>query len=76
MKYLVPLEGRSNWCFCLSEPEASSDATSQKTTAIDKGDHYLLNGTKNWITNGSSASTYIVIAQTDIEKGIKELTLL
>jgi alkylation response protein AidB-like acyl-CoA dehydrogenase len=47
-----------------------------KTTAIDKGDHYLLNGTKNWITNGSSASTYIVIAQTDIEKGIKELTLL
>jgi alkylation response protein AidB-like acyl-CoA dehydrogenase len=49
-----------------SEPEAGSDATSQKTTAIDKGDHYLLNGTKNWITNGSSASTYIVIAQTDI----------
>jgi alkylation response protein AidB-like acyl-CoA dehydrogenase len=70
MKYLVPLAKGSNW-FCLSEPEAGSDATSQKTTAIDKGDHYLLNGTKNWITNGSSASTYIVIAQTDIEKGHK-----
>ena len=55
----------------MSEPEAGSDATSQKTTAIDKGDHYLLNGTKNWITNGNSASTYIVIAQTDIEKGHK-----
>lgn len=57
--------------FCLSEPEAGSDATSQKTTAIDKGDYYLLNGTKNWITNGSTASTYLVIAQTDIEKGHK-----
>ena len=55
--------------FCLSEPEAGSDATSQQTTAIDKGDHYLLNGTKNWITNGSSASVYLVIAQTDVEKG-------
>src|SRR5678815_2248035 len=55
----------------LSEPEAGSDATSQRTTAIDKGDHYLLNGTKNWITNGNTASTYIVIAQTDIEKGHK-----
>ena len=71
-KYLVPLaKGEVIGAFCLSEPEAGSDATSQKTTAIDKGDHYLLNGTKNWITNGSSASTYIVIAQTDIEKGHK-----
>jgi alkylation response protein AidB-like acyl-CoA dehydrogenase len=71
-KYLVPLaQGQVIGAFCLSEPEAGSDATSQKTTAIDKGDHYLLNGTKNWITNGSSASTYIVIAQTDIEKGHK-----
>jgi alkylation response protein AidB-like acyl-CoA dehydrogenase len=72
IKYLVPLaKGEVIGAFCLSEPEAGSDATSQKTTAIDKGDHYLLNGTKNWITNGSSASTYIVIAQTDIEKGHK-----
>jgi alkylation response protein AidB-like acyl-CoA dehydrogenase len=71
-KYLVPLaKGEVIGAFCLSEPEAGYDATSQKTTAIDKGDHYLLNGTKNWITNGSSASTYIVIAQTDIEKGHK-----
>jgi alkylation response protein AidB-like acyl-CoA dehydrogenase len=72
MKYLVPLaKGDVIGAFCLSEPEAGSDATSQKTIAIDKGDYYLLNGTKNWITNGSSASTYIVIAQTDIEKGHK-----
>ncbi|OYU79166.1 MAG: acyl-CoA dehydrogenase [Flavobacterium sp. BFFFF1] len=72
MKYLVPLaKGEVIGAFCLSEPEAGSDATSQKTTAIDKGDYYLLNGTKNWITNGASASTYIVIAQTDIEKGHK-----
>ncbi|NGY37312.1 acyl-CoA dehydrogenase [Flavobacterium sp. XN-5] len=72
LKYLVPLaKGDVIGAFCLSEPEAGSDATSQKTTAIDKGDHYLLNGTKNWITNGSSASTYIVIAQTDVEKGHK-----
>lgn len=71
-KYLVPLAtGKKIGAFCLSEPEAGSDATSQRTTAIDKGDHYLLNGTKNWITNGSSASTYIVIAQTDVEKGHK-----
>ena len=57
-KYLVPLAtGEVIGAFCLSEPEAGSDATSQKTTAIDKGDHYLLNGTKNWITNGNSAST-------------------
>jgi alkylation response protein AidB-like acyl-CoA dehydrogenase len=72
MKYLIPLaKGEKIGAFCLSEPEAGSDATSQKTTAIDKGDYYLLNGTKNWITNGNSASTYLVIAQTDIEKGHK-----
>ncbi|MGG7035347.1 MAG: acyl-CoA dehydrogenase family protein [Flavobacterium sp.] len=72
MKYLVPLaKGEVIGAFCLSEPEAGSDATSQKTTAIDMGDHYLLNGTKNWITNGNTASTYIVIAQTDVEKGHK-----
>ena len=72
MKYLVPLaKGEVIGAFCLSEPEAGSAATSQKTTAIDKGDHYLLNGTKNWITNGGTASTYIVIAQTDLEKGHK-----
>jgi alkylation response protein AidB-like acyl-CoA dehydrogenase len=71
-KYLVPLaKGEKIGAFCLSEPEAGSDATSQKTTAIDKGDYYLLNGTKNWITNGSSASTYIVIAQTNVEAGHK-----
>jgi alkylation response protein AidB-like acyl-CoA dehydrogenase len=71
-KYLIPLaKGEALGAFCLSEPEAGSDATSQKTTAIDKGDHYVLNGTKNWITNGNSASTYIVIAHTDIEKGHK-----
>lgn len=69
-KYLVPLaKGEKIGAFCLSEPEAGSDATSQRTTAIDKGDYYLLNGTKNWITNGSSASTYLVIAQTDVEAG-------
>ena len=69
-KYLVPLaKGDIIGAFCLSEPEAGSDATSQHTTAIDKGDYYLLNGTKNWITNGNSASVYIVIAQTDAEKG-------
>jgi len=71
-KYLRPLaSGKIIGAFCLSEPEAGSDATSQQTTAIDKGDHYLLNGTKNWITNGSSASVYLVIAQTDVEKGHK-----
>jgi alkylation response protein AidB-like acyl-CoA dehydrogenase len=71
-KYLVPLaKGEVIGAFCLSEPEAGSDATSQKTTAIDKGDYYLLNGTKNWITNGATASTYLVMAQTDIEKGHK-----
>lgn len=69
-KYLIPLaKGEKIGAFCLSEPEAGSDATSQSTTAIDKGDYYLLNGTKNWITNGSSASTYLVIAQTDVSKG-------
>jgi alkylation response protein AidB-like acyl-CoA dehydrogenase len=60
----------------LSEPEAGSDATSQKTTAIDKGDHYLVNGTKNWITNGSSASVFLVIAQTDVAKGHKGINAL
>lgn len=71
-KYLVPLAtGEKIGAFCLSEPEAGSDATSQRTTAIDMGDHYLLNGTKNWITNGSSASIYLVIAQTNIEAGHK-----
>src|ERR1041385_4802958 len=64
-KYLVPLaKGEIIGGFCLSEPEAGSDATSQRTTAVDKGDHYVVNGTKNWITNGNSASTYLVIAQT------------
>jgi alkylation response protein AidB-like acyl-CoA dehydrogenase len=68
-KYLAPLaKGDCIGAFCLSEPEAGSDATSQSTTAIDMGDHYLLNGTKNWITSGGSASTYIVIAQTDAAK--------
>ena len=71
-KYLVPLaKGEKIGAFCLSEPEAGSDATSQRTTAIDMGDYYLLNGTKNWITNGSSASTYLVIAQTNVEAGHK-----
>ncbi|MDG2264288.1 MAG: acyl-CoA dehydrogenase [Flavobacteriales bacterium] len=69
-KYLKPLAtGEIIGAFCLSEPEAGSDATSQQTTAIDKGNHYLLNGTKNWITNGNSATVYLVIAQTDVEKG-------
>ncbi|MBC7401481.1 MAG: acyl-CoA dehydrogenase [Mucilaginibacter sp.] len=68
-KYLVPLaKGEVIGAFCLSEPEAGSDATAQHTTAIDMGDHYLLNGVKNWITNGNSASTYIVMAQTDTAK--------
>ncbi|NNF32335.1 MAG: acyl-CoA dehydrogenase [Flavobacteriaceae bacterium] len=69
-KYLTKLAaGESIGAFCLSEPEAGSDATSQRTTAIDKGDHYILNGTKNWITNGGSADYYLVIAQTDRDKG-------
>ncbi len=76
-RYLVPLAtGAIIGAFCLSEPEAGSDATSQRTTAIDKGDHYLLNGTKNWITNGNSASVYLVIAQTDISKGHKGINAL
>jgi len=68
-KYLVPCaKGEKIGAFCLSEPEAGSDATMQRTTAIDKGDYYLLNGTKNWITNGGSSSYCIVIAQTNPEK--------
>ncbi|MES2810710.1 MAG: acyl-CoA dehydrogenase family protein [Bacteroidota bacterium] len=87
-KYLVPLaKGEVIGAFCLSEPEAGSDATAQSTTAIDMGDHYLLNGTKNWITNGNTASTLIVIAQTDaaqqhhginaliVEKGMAGVTV-
>ncbi len=69
-KYLTKLAtGEFLGAFCLSEPEAGSDATSQATTAIDKGDHYVLNGTKNWITNGGRSDVYLVIAQTDREKG-------
>src|SRR5690606_6913332 len=68
--------GEKIGAFCLSEPEAGSDATSQRTTAEDKGDYYLLNGTKNWITNGKSASVYIVIAQTDPEKKHKGINAL
>uniref|UniRef100_UPI0030D92421 acyl-CoA dehydrogenase family protein n=1 Tax=Bizionia echini TaxID=649333 RepID=UPI0030D92421 len=69
-KYLTKLAtGEFVGAFCLSEPEAGSDATSQKTTAIDMGDHYVLNGTKNWITSGGRADVYLVIAQTDKEKG-------
>lgn len=76
-KYLKPLaSGEKIGAFCLSEPEAGSDATSQQTTAIDMGDYYLLNGTKNWITNGSSASTYLVIAQTDVAKGHRGINVL
>lgn len=76
-KYLVPLaKGEKIGAFCLSEPEAGSDATSQRTTAVDMGDHYLLNGTKNWITNGSNASTYLVIAQTNPELGHKGINCL
>lgn len=76
-KYLKRLAtGEIIGAFCLSEPEAGSDATSQKTTAIDMGDHYIINGTKNWITNGSSASVYLVIAQTDKDKGHKGINAL
>jgi alkylation response protein AidB-like acyl-CoA dehydrogenase len=87
-KYLKPLAaGEKLGAFCLSEPEAGSDATSQQTSAIDMGDHYLLNGTKNWITNGGNASTYLVIAQTNpaqrhkginaliVEKGMEGFTI-
>jgi alkylation response protein AidB-like acyl-CoA dehydrogenase len=76
-KYLVPLaKGEKIGAFCLSEPEAGSDATSQRTTAIDMGDHYLVNGTKNWITNGGTASTYLVMAQTDAAKGHRGINCL
>ena len=76
-KFLAPLaRGEKIGAFCLSEPEAGSDATSQRTTAVDMGDHYLLNGTKNWITNGGSASTYLVMAQTDAEKGHRGINCL
>lgn len=74
-KYLTPLaQGKKDGelyigAFLLSEPEAGSDATSQRTIAVDKGDHFILNGTKNWITNGNSASVYLVMAQTDVSKG-------
>lgn len=76
-KFLKPMaRGEKIGAFLLSEPEAGSDATSQRTTAVDMGDYYLVNGTKNWITNGESSSTYIVIAQTHPElkhKGINAL---
>lgn len=81
-KYLVPLaQGQKNaelyiGAFMLSEPEAGSDATSQRTTAEDKGDYYLLNGTKNWITNGGTASVYLVMAQTDVSKGSRGINTL
>lgn len=76
-KYLKPLaSGEKIGAFCLSEPEAGSDATSQHTTAVDKGDYYLVNGTKNWITNGNTASIYLVMAQTHPEKGHKGINCL
>ena len=76
-KYLPKLAaGEHIGCFCLSEPEAGSDATSQSTTAVDMGDHYLLNGTKNWITNGGSCEIAFVIAQTDREKGHRGINVL
>jgi alkylation response protein AidB-like acyl-CoA dehydrogenase len=77
-QHWLPLlaSGQIHGAFCLSEPEAGSDATSQKTTAIDMGDHYLVNGTKNWITNGNTASFYIIIAQTDVEKRSKGINAL
>ena len=75
-KYLTKLAtGEFIGAFCLSEPEAGSDATSQKTTAIDMGDHYVLNGTKNWITNGGRSDIYLVIAQTDRDKGHKGINV-
>ncbi len=76
-KYLVPMASGKCWgAFLLSEPEAGSDATSQRTLAEDKGDYYLLNGTKNWITNGSTAEYYLVMAQTDVAKGHKGINAL
>nr|MBI1231836.1 acyl-CoA dehydrogenase [Cytophagales bacterium] len=74
-RYLTKLAtGKLLGAFCLSEPEAGSDATSQKTTATEDGDYYLINGTKNWITNGGSADIYLVIAQTDPTKGHKGIS--
>lgn len=74
-KYLKALaSGQIIGAFCLSEPEAGSDATSQRTLAVDQGDYYLLNGTKNWITNGNSASIYLVFAQTDVSKRHKGIS--
>ncbi|MEL0296109.1 MAG: acyl-CoA dehydrogenase [Cryomorphaceae bacterium] len=76
-KYLPKLAaGEHIGAFCLSEPEAGSDATSQSTTAVDMGDHFLLNGTKNWITNGGSCEIALVIAQTDREKGHRGINVL
>lgn len=77
-QHWLPLlaSGQIHGAFCLSEPEAGSDATSQKTSAIDRGDYYLVNGTKNWITNGNTASFYIVIAQTNVEKRSKGINAL
>ncbi len=76
-KYLTRLAtGEAIGAFCLSEPEAGSDATSQKTTAVDNGDHYLVNGTKNWITSGNTAEIFLVIAQTDVEKGHRGINAL
>jgi len=76
-KYLAPLaKGEIIGAFCLSEPEAGSDATSQRTTAEDKGDYYLLNGNKNWITNGGTASVYLVMAQTHPDQGHKGINVL
>ena len=80
-KYLTPLaQGRKDGelyigAFLLSEPEAGSDATSQRTTAVEKDDHYVINGVKNWITNGNSASVYLVFAQTDIAKGSRGINV-
>lgn len=77
MKYLPKLtSGEWIGSFCLSEPEAGSDATSQRTTAIDMGDHYLVNGTKNWITNGGKSSVHLVIAQTHTDKGHRGINAL
>ncbi len=76
-KYLKPLaSGEKLGAFALSEPEAGSDATSQHTIAEDMGDYYLLNGTKNWITNGGNADIYLVIAQTHIDKGHRGINVL
>jgi alkylation response protein AidB-like acyl-CoA dehydrogenase len=80
-KYLTPLaQGKKDGglyigAFLLSEPEAGSDATSQRTTAVENGDHYILNGVKNWITNGNSASCYLVFAQTDASKGSRGINV-